>query len=279
MPRAWLVLAGTLLAAYASSALATSWEAGDFVFSTILLVVPWIAGLGMRRWRSRAHELEELTVQLEASRTEHAQLLLDVERLRIARDLHDSIAQTLNAVVVHAQVAEAALDTDPGVAKHSLDRIVEVSRRSLSEIRDLLGTLRGHDQHAEPPRLEDVARMVERFRADGMRIELRDTGAAGAGGTAVDATLARILHEALTNAGQARTGRTCDGDGRAGRRHRPGGSQRGGCRAGRRTPAARYGLDRHARTGAPGRRRAGRRPRTIGRVRGRVRGCRWTVSA
>jgi len=184
--------------AYANSAAASA-GAGDYVFASILLTVPWFAGLALRQWRRRAEQLEALTVQLQNSRQEHAQLLVQTERLGIARDLHDSIAQTLNAVVVHAEVAEAAIGDDD-VVRHSLARIREVARGSLAEIRQLVGSLRGEQTPGEQPALSDLRLLVESLEKDGQMIEVVERGQPVPGSPEVDTVAYRVIHEGLVNA-------------------------------------------------------------------------------
>ena len=195
-----------LTAAYASSAVAGE-VPGDYLFATILLGVPWLAGWGMRWWRERADELARLASELAASREEHARLVVAAERGRIARDLHDSLAQTLNAVVIHAEAADAALGRDEGVVRHSLARIREASRDSLAETRQLLGSLRAAGDEPPSLRLADLDRLVAAYRVVGMAVEVRRRSGAPTLSPEVDAAAYRIVQESLTNA----------------RRHAPGG--------------------------------------------------------
>lgn len=192
-------LAVVLAAALANSAAAPSPESGDFIFPLILLGVPWAAGASLRQWRLRAEELRRLTDELRAEREAHARLVVTAERGRIARDLHDSLAQALNAVVVHAEAAEAALGRDEDRVAGSLARIQEVGRTSLADIRQILVALRGDDDAAGQPRLDQLEPLIDRFRKVGLDVttDVRLSGSTLP--AAVEAAAYRIVQEGLTN--------------------------------------------------------------------------------
>jgi signal transduction histidine kinase len=207
--RAGVGLGAALAAAYVNSAAAPGEAVGDHVFATILLTVPWLAGWALRRWRERAAELERLTAQLSAERQRHARLVVAAERGRIARDLHDSLAQTLNAVVVHAEAADAARGHDEEQVGRSLERIRQVSRDALQEMRLLLGQLRGDASGVDGlPRLGDLERLVAEARSQGLTVEVEHRGEPRPLGAGVDAAAYRILQESLTNAARHAPGST-----------------------------------------------------------------------
>lgn len=189
-----------LLAALANSASAGRELAGDYVFPVILLGVPAAAGYSLRQWRNRSDELRRLTDELRAEREAHAQLVVAAERGRIARDLHDSLAQSLNAVVVHAEAGEAALGRDDERVATALSRIQDVGRASLVETRIILGALRDDEATAVgQPQLGQVHQLVEHFRASGLEVLLSVVGDAVPLPPSVDAAAYRIVQESLNN--------------------------------------------------------------------------------
>jgi signal transduction histidine kinase len=189
-----------VLAALANSAAAGSRTAGDYIFPVILLGVPAAAGYSLRKWRERTEQLRRLTTELAAEREAHAKLVVAAERGRIARDLHDSLAQSLNAVVVHAEAGEAALGRDrDGVAK-ALSRIQAVGRASLAETRQILGALRSDDQEvAGQPRLDQLDHLLQHFQTAGLAVSLEVTGQPAPVPASVDAAAYRIVQESLNN--------------------------------------------------------------------------------
>ena len=80
--------------------------------------------------------------RLERARREAARTALaaqEAERLRVARELHDEIGQTLTAVMLQA---ERAADEDPAQAAAALGRVAEAVHESLDELRRIARELR-----------------------------------------------------------------------------------------------------------------------------------------
>ena len=80
--------------------------------------------------------------RLETSRREAARTALaaqEAERLRVARELHDEIGQTLTAVTIQA---ERAAEGDPALATEGSRRVADAVRESLDEVRRISRELR-----------------------------------------------------------------------------------------------------------------------------------------
>lgn len=67
------------------------------------------------------------------------------ERLRITRELHDVLGHVLSVMVVREGVAGRFLDTSSDHARRAVEEIARTGRRSLTEMRQILGTLRDGD--------------------------------------------------------------------------------------------------------------------------------------
>ena len=98
------------------------------------------------------------------------------ERLRLAQDLHDSVAHAMVTINVQSGVAVRLFDRDPSQARDALEAIRVASSDALDELGAILGVLR--DPDADAPRaplstLADVGSLVERARADGVRCDRR----------------------------------------------------------------------------------------------------------
>jgi signal transduction histidine kinase len=168
--------------------------AGDFVFPLLLLSGPWLAGRALRAWRERAAELERLTREV-------ARLAVAEERGRIARELHDAVAHSVNVAVIHAEAAEELLERHPERAREPLRRIQRSGREALVEIRRAVGVLRQTDDPStlSPPRLADLSSLVEPVREAGLDVELRVQGEQRRLSPGLDLSAYRIVQEALTN--------------------------------------------------------------------------------
>jgi signal transduction histidine kinase len=129
------------------------------------------------------------------------------ERNRLARDLHDSVVQTLFGVVLGAEAVATLLDRDPDAARAESERLRALAQDAIVELRSLVFQLR-------PPALEHdglaatLRKQVEVLRRVHHRdIEL-DLAAAPKPRPATDGDVFRIAQEALNNAlrhGQAET--------------------------------------------------------------------------
>ena len=122
------------------------------------------------------------------------------ERMRIARELHDTLAHSLVAINVRASVAVDLKDSqDPSAA---LQEIKQASSAALRDLRATLNLLRARDDHAPTAPafdLEALPSLVDQARAAGLDanvdVHLDDADVPSAiGGAAF-----RIVQEALTN--------------------------------------------------------------------------------
>ena len=121
------------------------------------------------------------------------------ERNRLARELHDAMAQNLFSLSLTAQAAGGLVRTDPARAEAEIDHVGRLARETQAELRSLIFELR-------PPRLEadglvaTVGKDLEVLgRAHGLKADLRVHGTPELAST-VEIELYRILQEALNNA-------------------------------------------------------------------------------
>jgi signal transduction histidine kinase len=122
------------------------------------------------------------------------------ERNRMALELHDVVSQKLFSLNLSANSAATLLDRDPQAAHAQLDRVRELAREALAELRSLILGLRPADLAHDG--LEGALRKeVEMLRrVHGVEVDLR--AEAGGPDTADprDVEVLRIAHEALHNA-------------------------------------------------------------------------------
>ncbi len=132
----------------------------------------------------------------ERTREEEARARVDAERLRIAREVHDTVAHAIAVINVQSGVTAHVLDKRPEQARETLKIIERTSSRALSEMRAILGVLDGRSPH---PGLGQIRELAAAARDAGLEVEF-DTPAPppempGAIGTAIY----RILQESITN--------------------------------------------------------------------------------
>jgi signal transduction histidine kinase len=176
--------------------------------------------------RKSLTELSEVNRRLEATIAEnevlHRQLLAQAraagvrdERRRMAREIHDTLAQGLTGIVTQLQAAEqAASRSSDGVAgwRHHVDAATRLARESLSEARRSVDALR--PEPLEGCRLsEAVAGVAERWSAmNGIPAQVTTTGKVRPIQPEAEFALLRAAQEALANvakhAGASRVGLT-----------------------------------------------------------------------
>jgi signal transduction histidine kinase len=129
-----------------------------------------------------------------------AQTAVQEERSRIAREIHDTLAQAFTGILLQLASAERLGSQDPARAEEHLLTIRELAREGLAEAKRSVQALR--PQALETMDLaEALSRMVKRLAADGMpRLEFRLRGAPRGVRPDVADHLLRIGQEALTNA-------------------------------------------------------------------------------
>jgi signal transduction histidine kinase len=94
------------------------------------------------RTQALAQELEEANRQLQAYATRLEQLAVTRERHHLARELHDSVTQTIFSMTLATQSALLLLDRDPGQVGAQLGRLNDLAQSALSEMHVLISELR-----------------------------------------------------------------------------------------------------------------------------------------
>ncbi|MEU7862604.1 sensor histidine kinase [Nonomuraea sp. NPDC049141] len=155
------------------------------------LIAAGAAGEALRQAERRADEAER-------SREETARRRADEERLRIARELHDSLTHQISIIKVQAEVAVHVARRRGEQVPEALLAIQEAGREATRELRATLEALR--DDDTSPPRgLDHVAELVERARTNGLNATLTIEGQQHDVPAAVSRTVYRIVQESLTN--------------------------------------------------------------------------------
>ncbi|MFF6905639.1 sensor histidine kinase [Streptomyces sp. NPDC012389] len=169
--------------------------------------IPAITGVSVRSHRTAA-EAARLAAAQTARLAEMDRVQAVVaERARMARELHDMVANHLSAVAIHSTAA-LSID-DPDTSRNALKVIRENSVEGLAEMRRLIGLLREGGADGAPsaaPTLASLDALVEQANTNGapggLVCVLQDTREAGSAAlpTPVELAAYRIVQESLTNA-------------------------------------------------------------------------------
>ncbi len=210
-PRA-ISVTGLVICLLGSVVAVARWTPGALsLFHTIMVgsilfagpaLIAWVLGDSMRYRRAYYTSLEDRAARLERERDAQAQIAAAAERARIARELHDVVAHNVSVMVVQADGASYALDSDPEKARRALGAIAGTGRQALAEMRRLLGVLRSVDGEtglAPLPGIAQLGELLAQTRATGLAVSFTVEGVPGPlpGGVALAAY--RIVQESLTN--------------------------------------------------------------------------------
>src|SRR6202451_3918666 len=171
----------------------------------------WIisAGFGVvasRVWRLHLREVEQRAEEAERTRDEVARRRAVEERLRIARELHDSLTHNISVICVQSGVAVHLARKRGEEVSPALLAIQEASADAARELRTTLGVLRS-DEDGDSSGLGHLDSLAARARAAGLPVTVNVTGTKRSLPPEVEQAAYRIVQEALTNvsrhAGQA----------------------------------------------------------------------------
>jgi signal transduction histidine kinase len=183
----------------------------DVVVSMIGCGAAWGAGRILRREALRNAELSSLAADLVAQRESRAREAVQAERIRMARELHDTVAHTVSVMTLQVGGIRRRLDSDPQKVEER-DVLLDVEalgREAVAELHGLLGVLRTPEEEGSNheggstltphPRLADIQQLVERVRAAGVPVELRVNGPSRPLPAGLELAGYRVVQEALTN--------------------------------------------------------------------------------
>ncbi|SNS72262.1 Signal transduction histidine kinase [Actinomadura meyerae] len=181
----------------------------------LVWVAPVLTAMAVREHRYRAEaerrraEAERRRAEAEHRRAEQVARLAELdrraavnaERARMARELHDVIANHLSAVALHSSAVLRVRDLDRSEIERSMEVIRENSVRGLAEMRRMIGLLRdGGEDPAARPRLTELDRLVRHTGRADLAASLEVAGEPAELPAAVELAAYRIVQESLTNA-------------------------------------------------------------------------------
>ncbi|MFD9337530.1 sensor histidine kinase [Streptomyces sp. NPDC060028] len=174
-------------------------------FLALTVAIAWLIGNSVHQ--ARAHT-EELYARAAAQ-------AVTAERLRIAREMHDTVAHSIGIIALQAGAAARVVETQPARAREAMLTVEKAGRETLSGLRRMLGALRQADQDQEGPGqdhgravaslqsaagLSDVERLATTAMAAGVRVEVCWQGRRRPLPADIDLAAFRIVQESVTNA-------------------------------------------------------------------------------
>lgn len=160
---------------------------GEAIAGFVVLFSTTALGAAFRyRARARMRELDQIKL---------------LERERLARDLHDTVAHHVSAMAIRAQAGLATSASHPNAATEALRVIESEASRALAEMRAMVRVLRRNQpvDLAPSPRISDLEQLAARSRT-GPSVEVEIRGDVDDLPPSVGAAIYRLAQESVTNA-------------------------------------------------------------------------------
>ncbi|WP_198655330.1 sensor histidine kinase [Streptomyces geranii] len=201
-------LALALLAGYLAVRILMGWTVGTSAELAVALItlIAWLLGDAAHRGRAHAEQL--------AART--AEQAVTAERLRIAREMHDTVAHSIGIIALQAGAAARVAATRPEAAREAMSAVEHEGRETLAGLRRMLVALRHAEVHGVTGQqapvaagLADVERLAAVTSAAGVRVHLHWAGERRELPPDVDLSAFRIVQESVTNVVRHAGARSC----------------------------------------------------------------------
>lgn len=179
-------------------------EIREQLFSLFVFAAAYAFGRFTVTRKAYLNAVEDRARQLELTHRIEAEQAAARERARIAREMHDILSHAVSLMIVQAEAGPVAVRTAPERAEAAFDAISETGRDAMVQLRRMLGVLRENESAPDAPRepqpsLAELPALIARVRGSGLDIPYEVTGPPRPLGMAVEATVHRIVQEALTN--------------------------------------------------------------------------------
>src|ERR1700754_2010656 len=163
----------------------------------------WLISAGVmvvtsRIWQLHLREVEQRAEEAERTKDEAARRRAVEERLRIARELHDSLTHSISVIQVQAGVEVHLAGKRGDEGPPALLALQEDSADAARELRATLSVLRS-DADGDSSGLGQLEGLVSRARGAGLTVTVTVTGTRCQLPHAVDQAAYRIVQEALSN--------------------------------------------------------------------------------
>jgi signal transduction histidine kinase len=172
-------------------------------FTLVGVIAAPVIGITIMTSMKQREKLAALVAELATTRAESARLSREAgaatERERLAREIHDTLAQGFTSIVALAQAVEPELETDTAAAKRHVELIRSTARENLAEARAMVAELTPTALH-EGSLQSAIQRQCDRLSAEsGVEATVRVDGELPPLGMATDVVLLRATQEAFAN--------------------------------------------------------------------------------
>ncbi|MFA7768413.1 sensor histidine kinase [Streptomyces sp. NRRL S-448] len=185
-------------------AVSVGWETGtarELLFTLFVSAAAYALGRLQHARQAYTEAALARAAELERANRIEAEQAAARERARIAREMHDILSHAVSIMIVQAEAGPVAVRRAPERAEAAFEAIAETGRDAMAQLRAMLGVLRTDEAAPRSPQpgIAGLTELVERVRASGLRVTYERTGAVRELPAALEATVHRVVQEALTN--------------------------------------------------------------------------------
>lgn len=134
----------------------------ELLFSIPFFLIMLVSPFGIRSMNRR----QQLEKELDQANERIKELVKREERMRIARDLHDTLGHTLSLIILKSQLVEKMTTKDPQRAQNEAREIYQTSRAALKQVRELVSDMRAITV------VEELAEIAEILKAANIKLEI-----------------------------------------------------------------------------------------------------------
>jgi signal transduction histidine kinase len=139
---------------------------------SVLLLALWGVGRLVRSREGMVASLRERTRELGEQRERTAQLAVAAERARVAAGVDGLLQERIGELAGEAARGRVAVDEQPELARETLSTIEHEGRRTLADMREIVGSLREEAPVEPQPRLADLGGLLERATTSDVRLQV-----------------------------------------------------------------------------------------------------------
>jgi signal transduction histidine kinase len=181
-------------------AMFTSFGLQLFVFLLLIAGACAAVGLLLALFQERGTLFRSRELARNTLKETEIDLIVEQERTRIARDLHDVLAHSLAVIAAQADGTRYLSQDQPPAVLNALDTIARSARSALVDAQRVIEHVRGDGMVTPQPRLSDIQALIETMQRGSLKIQSSESGTPVELSTGQQVAVFRIVQECLTNA-------------------------------------------------------------------------------
>jgi signal transduction histidine kinase len=172
------------------------------LFALLLLIAGACAAVGLllALYQERGSLFRARALAQSSLKETEIDLIVEQERRRIARDLHDVLAHSLAVIAAQADGTRYLSKDQPAAVLNALDTIARSARSALVDAQRVIEGVRDDGMVTPQPRLSDIKALIETMQRGSLTIHSSESGTPVDLSTGQQVAVFRIVQECLTNA-------------------------------------------------------------------------------